>query len=159
MKKLVLSILLAAVLGFGNAQEIRFGAKGGLNVSTLAGGGDTSVRAKVGYHVGAMAEIRLIGDFAIQPELLLSAQGNKYTYQNTEVKLRLTYLNMPIMGKYFLPVEGLAVEFGPQIGIKLGAKNVWSNGSNNASKSFSGFDFGLNFGANYTLLDQYYFGM
>ena len=70
MKKIILAAIAVMAFSFANAQETRFGVKGGLNLSTL--GGDASgVSSLVGFHVGGFAEIKIIEKLAIQPELLL----------------------------------------------------------------------------------------
>ena len=85
MKKIVLSIAAMLVFGFANAQDVRFGVKGGLNIATLTGDVQDA-STKVGFHVGGFAEIKVSDKFAVQPELLFSTQGAK---SDEEGKLNL----------------------------------------------------------------------
>src|SRR5690606_40294848 len=82
MKKLVLSLLFVAVATIaGNAQEIKFGAKAGLNIANQTGDVEDS-KSLIGFHLGAFAEIKLAEQFAFQPELLYSIQGAKYEFSD-----------------------------------------------------------------------------
>ncbi|MBS1682609.1 MAG: PorT family protein [Bacteroidetes bacterium] len=103
-----------------------FGVKGGMNISGLAlsSGGKLvglTYNVRSGFHIGGYASIR-IKKFAVQPELVYSAQGQNFTtpfYSNLNSKLN--YLNVPIMLKYYL-LKGLSLQAGPQFGLLLGAK-------------------------------------
>ncbi len=113
MKK-VLLVTAIAVLGLAtvNAQEIKFGAKGGLNFASITGDNIDESGLTTGIHFGVLAEIPLSEKFSFQPELLYSSQA-----------LNLNYLNIPLMGKYYL-TKGFSLEVGPQIGFLLSAKNI-----------------------------------
>ncbi len=112
MKKLFL--LAIAVIGFTmtiNAQNVKFGFKGGLNFSNLndlkVAGEDLDPDGRTGYHIGAVLQLSLMETFAIQPEILYSAQGVD--------DVDLDYINIPILAK--LKFAGIAsVEAGPQFG-------------------------------------------
>ena len=90
MKKLFLFTL--AIIGFtftSQAQNFKLGLKGGLNFTTLNGGNiSDNFDARTGYHIGAVAQFSL-GSFAIQPELIYSAQGIE--------NLDIDYLNLPVL--------------------------------------------------------------
>lgn len=165
----VLSFLFSGI--FIYAQELHYGVKGGLNVSTMLGDVD-GTKARTSFHAGAVLEISLNDKFSIQPEVLFSAQGVKEKYSEyaygytlkSDSKLKMNYLNIPIMAKYYV-IEGLSIEAGPQIGILLSAKadadqKVYYNGTIeeaislsevNVKDSFKGIDLGLNFGIGYKL--------
>lgn len=168
MKKLM---LLAAAAAFGlssvNAQEVKFGAKAGLNLSTIGGDfgvsdfdEDTNTKSKVGFHVGGLAEIVLSDKFSIQPELLFSQQGAKIEYSfsgfpedNYDVETTLSYINLPIMAKFY-PIENLSIEAGPQFGFLISDKDVDSDDgtiSGEGAPEYKSFDYGLNIGAGYKL--------
>ncbi|WP_274476178.1 porin family protein [Mangrovimonas aestuarii] len=173
MKKLLLS---AAMVAFGlsvNAQEFQFGAKAGGNFANVGGEGAEDLSMRTAFHVGGVAEIKFNDKFSLQPELLYSAQGAKSesSYEDfgmtvkEETKLNLDYLNVPIMGKYYL-MEGFSVEAGPQIGMLLSAKAdiEASAGGESVSEEYdlkdemSTIDFGVNFGLGYKLDNGLAFG-
>jgi len=167
MKKVLLATVALLAFGFTNAQTARFGLKGGLNVSTLTGDIDNA-EAKIGAHVGGLVEIKITNKFAIQPELLLSLQGTKNDYDqvnggnrySTEEKINLTYLNVPVMAKFYV-IPSLSLEAGPQIGFLVDSERKFtrtlSNGAGSSSvtsktdisDNLRTLDAGFNLGASY----------
>ena len=124
MKK-VFFIAVLAVFGVTatQAQEVRLGAKGGVNFSSFAGDGFDAFddpEGRTSFHIGAFAEIPLSERFSIQPEVLYSGQGfdlvSREGADDTEVQL--DYINVPVMAKVYL-IEGLYAEAGPQIGFNV----------------------------------------
>ncbi len=109
MKKLFL--LAIAVICFtvtSSAQDIKLGFKGGVNFATL-NGDDVSddLDGRTGYHIGAVVQLSIAETFAIQPELLYSAQGAD--------DFDIDYLNLPILAKLKF-AKVFSVEAGPQLG-------------------------------------------
>jgi hypothetical protein len=162
MKKVLLSAVAIFAFGFANAQEVKFGAKAGLNISTITGG-YLSGTSKTGFHVGGLAEIKLNDKFAIQPELLYSTKGASYNFfgfgfgVNEKEDITLSYIDLPIMAKYFV-IERLSIEAGPQIGFLMAAKGPKYNEVNDTTDpkgdvkdAYNSTDFGFNIGAGYEL--------
>ena len=67
--------LLASISTF--AQGVRYGAKMGMNFSTLDGDAFENSSTRYGFAAGIFAEIPLGSAFQFQPELLYSGQGIK----------------------------------------------------------------------------------
>jgi opacity protein-like surface antigen len=163
MKKIVLAVIAVMAFGFTNAQDIKFGVKGGINISNFTGDIDTS--SKIGFQVGGFAEFKLSEKFAIQPELLYSTQGAKY--EESEVSYfykqntTLGYLNVPVMAKYYI-VDKLSIEAGPQAGFLLSAKSKWEendhgtleSGKDDIKDSLKTLSLGLNVGAGYDFTEN-----
>ncbi len=120
-----------------NAQNVKFGVKGGLNVSNLPMNYPSNEFVNIesnrnfGYHLGGFLEYKIKEKFYIQPELLLSLQGNEIVqsfstpsfggyWATLSIYSRLYYLNMPIMLKYKVN-EKFYIELGPQIGYIISA--------------------------------------
>lgn len=141
MKK-ILVLAVFTVLGFANvtAQEIKFGVKAGLNFSTVNGDHTEGIDYVTSQNIGLVSEIPLSEKFSFQPEVLYSRQG--YSFGDNIVELN--YLNVPLMGKYYL-AKGFSVEAGPQIGFLLSAKNEKLD----VKDAFKKVDFGFNFGLGY----------
>jgi long-subunit fatty acid transport protein len=166
MKKVFL-IVIVTLLGLGNlsAQEVKFGAKVGLNSSNLRG--DMDFDSKIGFNVGAFAEISLLDKFIFQPELLFSTQGAKFETSdaNAAVSIKVNYLNIPLMLKYGV-TDKLFLEFGPQLGFLLSGKSkfeVTYGGETDSEEedikdSSKSFDFGLNFGASFDVAENIMIG-
>ncbi|MFS4467688.1 porin family protein [Maribacter sp. 2210JD10-5] len=152
MKKLSLFIVLFSIGIFGlSAQDdMRFGAKAGLNVSSL--GNDFG--ATPGFHVGGALEIPFSDKIILQPEALISFQGSDGIFQDN---LRFTYLTIPVMAKYNVWDE-LYVEAGPYLALLLADNLDGDNfGTIGAFEESNSIDFGLGVGAGYRLNDNFYF--
>ena len=147
MKKIILSIAAVLAFGFANAQDVKYGAKAGLNMSSISTDGASSLLA---FHLGGFAEIKINPKFAVQPELLYSAQGAKFTGGD----LNLNYINIPVMAKYYV-ADAISIEVGPQIGFLMSAK---ADGVD-VKEFFSSTDFGLNLGGGYNLNEKMSLGL
>jgi len=164
MKKIILTVAAVFALSFANAQETKFGAKVALNIASLTGDLE-DVSSLVGFQIGGFAEFKISDKFAIQPELMYSAQGAKQSYSeggiSEEVDYKLSYLNIPVMAKFYAAPK-FSLEFGPQIGFLLSAKADYSvsgggesdSGSEDIKDTTESVDFGLNFGAGYDFTEN-----
>ena len=161
MKKLLLLTFLLGAFTM-NAQEITFGAKAGLNISSWAGDETEDYDSRTSFHLGATAEIAISDVFSLQPELLFSSQGVKSEFSDSgfssENSLVTNYIQIPVMAKYYV-TEGLSLEAGPQIGFLMSANSEGSLTFDGETESydedvkelFNSLDFGLNIGAGYKL--------
>lgn len=137
MKKkfLALLVIASAVTSAVSAQGFHMGLKAGANLLKID---DISFSEKFqfGYNLGAFTEINFSKKFGIQPELLWS-QGNYKTAENIEqiipgskadVNVTLNYLQIPLLVSY-RPAKFLALQAGPQFGIKINDdKTLLQNG-------------------------------
>jgi len=185
MKKV---LLIAAVAVFGlsnvNAQEVSFGPKAGVNFATLNGDVEEA-DMKIGMHIGGAVELMFNEKMGLQAEILFSMQGTKSEYSESETyggvtysykeeeKLKLNYINIPVMFKYYV-ANGFNVEAGPQVGILASAKaeydyeeTVTGGGSDytdsgsaeqDVDSLFKSVDFGMNFGLGYKMDNGLNFG-
>jgi hypothetical protein len=178
MKKIILTSLLVLAFGFTNAQNAKFGIKGGLNVANQSnpGGGelvgvDINTSSLIGFHIGGFVEIKISDKFSVQPELLYSAQGGKLNsvilaretgdpneipqLLNIEVVNNLSYINIPVMFKYYV-IEKFSLELGPQLGILVDSKrkNTMNGQTFEDSYNYDSIDYGLNLGAEYDITES-----
>lgn len=173
MKKLLFTAAIVA-LGFTtvNAQEVKFGAKAGVNLASLSGDNTDDLDGRTSFHVGGVAEIMISEKFSVQPELLYSAQGAKESsedeFEKIESTLRFDYINLPIMAKFYV-AEGLSIEAGPQVGFLMNAEaeveytdkefpEFSASGTQDIKDDASSIDFGVNFGFGYKLESGLNFG-
>lgn len=155
MKKIILSAIAIMAFAFSNAQETRFGVKGGLNLTSFAGGNYYDAKSLVGFQVGGFAEIKIIERLSIQPEVLFSTQGAKLDGGSFgDFDSKLNYINVPVLAKFYITKQ-FTVEAGPQIGFLVSAKND----GNDAKDDFKTFDTGFNFGAGYNFTDNVSVGL
>lgn len=169
MKKIILTVSAVLAFGFMNAQETKFGVKGGLNIANISGDIEDN-SSKVGFHVGGFVEIKVSDKFSVQPELLFSTQGAKFEESGSgfsyESKYNLSYLNIPVMAKYYA-ADKFSLELGPQIGFLTSAKEdftetesgVTVSGNEDIKDIFESVDFGLNFGAGYDFTENLSVGL
>jgi Outer membrane protein beta-barrel domain len=157
---------LVAILGVAAAVHsqgnVKFGAKAGLNVATFSGTfvSGTTVTPKVGIHAGLFAVIPVgKSKFSFVPELLVSQQGIEQELNQVSLDgsiivseretqdLKLTYLNVPLMFRYYI-IKKLGIELGPQFGYAIGSnsKITYTNSadpSQNQNLSIKGFEDGF----------------
>lgn len=131
-----------------NAQDINLGLKGGLNVYNINNDNNSEYDSKVGFHAGLIGHIHLTRQFAVQPELVYSVQGAKYTNAGIESKLNLGYINIPVLLQYMFD-NGFRLQAGPQVGFMLNAKTEIGDVKTDVKDNFKTVDFGLGFGAGY----------
>ena len=147
MKRIFLLLAFAGTIAAANAQT-KFGVKGGLNVNNVGGADVNNNKARIGFHLGAFAEMDIAERFSVQPELLYSAQGVKWEAPGEDAKTNLGYLNIPVMLKYQI-VDGFYGQAGPQFGFLLSAKRKYDGSSINIKEEVKTFDFALGLGAGY----------
>lgn len=156
MKKLVLVMSLSISVMLAKAQHVEFGLKAGLNISNLQVK-NSDFKAKAGVYGGLLAHIHLNKSWALQPEVVFSQEGAKYTGvgNNTvpigtfEHKANLNYLNVPVLVQYMVG-PGFRLETGPQLGLLLSAKDeVKNGGSIDVKDNISSTNFSWAFGAGY----------
>lgn len=175
MKKITLTLLgLVAISTSAVAQqEVKFGPKTGVNIANISGKDAIDNNMLIGFHVGVFAEIRFNEKFAVQPEILYSAQGAKRegtrnvmgVNVTTNTTSKIDYINVPIMAKYYI-APSFAVEAGPYVGFLMSAKTegtINSMGENvsieSDDKDFSNsIDFGVGAGASFNLDNGFFIG-
>ena len=127
-KAFIMVVLLVAFLGMATpaAAQTAFGLRVGANFANVSldpdDGEETSTRT--GLNVGAFVTFPINPRFAFQPEVLYSQQGAEFTEEGFEGKIKVDYVNVPLLAKINLssgqnPVSLLV---GPQIGFRTGAK-------------------------------------
>jgi hypothetical protein len=135
-------------MGISNAQEPTFGVKGGLNLASL-GGDIEDVDALTSFHIGGFAQFEISEKFMIQPELLYSAQG-AVNSEESDLKIKLDYINLPIMAKYMV-AEGFSLEGGPYVGFAINREASFDGDSVDLDDEFKSLDYGVGLGAGYEL--------
>ena len=164
MKK-VLSIvfIVAAMLFTTNANaQIKFGLKGGLNVTSMSFSKEVfDASNKTGFFVGPMLKITVpIVGLSFDAAALYDQKEADVKYAGTngelgKVNVRQQSINIPVNLRYGFGLSSLANIFlfaGPQWGINVGDKNFkWDEAS---SYSLKKSNFSVNVGAGVTLLNH-----
>jgi len=121
MKKISLVFCALFLTATIFAQQAAIGLKGGVNVSNLSNSG-TDMGSRVGFHGGLLAHIHLQPSLALQPEVVYSSQGAKYTANGAEHSLSLNYINIPLQLQYMFD-NGFRLQTGPQVGFLTQVKD------------------------------------
>jgi opacity protein-like surface antigen len=181
MKKFLL-ISMVALLGMATANaQIKFGAKAGLNLSSISdikvSGAGASISILegdgmlAGFHVGGFANFSFGQYIGLQPELLFSMQGGKQkpsalVYdESSSVDFTFDYINVPILVD-IKPFANFSVLVGPQIGFNIyksmSAEGETVSGSDFdkafeaefGKNPFKSFDFAAVIGLQYTFIEH-----
>lgn len=104
-------------------QNLRIGAKAGINVASFAGDGAEDVKPRLLFHIGGFASADILEQIGVQAELFFTAQGGKEFSNsiNSDVLITTTYLSLPFLGRYTI-FDGLAVFVGPQFSANITSK-------------------------------------
>jgi len=139
-----------------------YGFKSGLNVSSINGDDTGDTQPRLGFFGGGFAELCIDDYTSVQPEVLYSQQGVKYSDRNGyDGTIKLDYIDVPVMVK-FKATKDFIIEAGPQVGFLLSAKDKYespnNSGINDIKDDMKNIDFGANFGLNYDLQNGWLFG-
>lgn len=161
MKKTILLMIVLCSVLTGTAQKskreegIKIGIKGGLNIANVYGDvQDNAIRTSI--HAGFLAEIIVNDKFSIQPELLYSGQGYSNQSPLGYSRIKLDYVTVPLMAKFYLHKNDLSLEAGPQVGFLVSGKEK-TRLANGTIPDLSTVDFGLNLGLGYELKSHVFF--
>lgn len=148
--KVYLSVAVAAMLMTStvNAQHVNIGIKGGLNLYNINNDNNAEFDTKAGFHLGLLGHIHMSKQFALQPELVYSAQGAKLTSDGVETRVKLDYINVPVMFQYMFD-NGFRLQAGPQLGFLINAKSETNNISIDIKDNLNTIDFALGAGVGY----------
>lgn len=150
MKKISLLSIVLIMCAMLNAQNTTIGLKAGLNVGNLNSSNGNEMGSKLGMNAGLIGHIHLSSKFALQPELIYSDQGAKYTISNGEHSLHLNYINIPVLLQYMFS-NGFRLQTGPQLGFLASVKDKLGNVTTGyyTSQSFKTVDFSWSVGLGY----------
>lgn len=157
MKKIFFTIIIIALtVGVSMAQNVRFGAKAGVNSTNFYGDDVDDYGSVRGFVIGGFVRFALSDKFDLQPELLYSQQGAEISMIsdgiNVDMEYKLDYINIPIVLKRNFN-SGLNVHAGPQLGILTSAKVDWkaqgSSGDEDIKDELEDIDFSLCLGVGY----------
>ncbi len=167
-------------------QKVEYGVRTGLNISTFVGDFSNNVQdlsARANFHVGGVLELHLLERLSLQPELSYSRQGVVFDQfltfnagsSETSSTIKLDYINIPLLAKFYVVKDVLSLGCGPQLGIRVNAEQEVRGGSvvfpeadisdffepidlsldfELAAKLESGLNFGLRFGLGLTNIND-----
>jgi hypothetical protein len=155
MKFLIVLITAVLITGNINAQHgnspaghVNIGIKGGVNLYNVHNDNNTRYDPRIGFNFGLLGHIHLNEHFAIQPEIVFSAQGAKHKLDNGTTNYNLDYINVPVLLQYMFD-NGLRLQAGPQVGFLVSAKSKTGNNSIDVKNDMNPIDFAMSFGISY----------
>jgi hypothetical protein len=137
MTAILVTGVASAQHGNAPAGHVSLGIKGGINLYNVHNNNNTEYDQITGYNFGLLGHIHLNNQWAIQPEIVYSAQGAK----NGDTKYNLGYINVPVLLQYMFD-NGFRLQAGPQVGFLVSADN---------KNDLNPIDFGVSFGASYVV--------
>lgn len=130
--------------------RIQFGVNAGLSLFKISNADDA--KFKTGFTGGVSATIPVSDAFAIQPEVNYQMQGAKSENLeeiNGAAKIKLSYINVPVLAKYRIPNTGLSIYAGPQIGFLTSGKVSAAGLDINFKQALNSIDFAGAYGLEY----------
>lgn len=148
-------VALLAIVVVPVQAQVRFGVKGGVNISTVSFSSDVlNADNLTGFQIGPMIEanIPLLG--ALDLGVLYSKKGMSMDGED----ISTDYIDIPLNLKWKLPIPVITpyLSAGPYVGFRVGGDDVWTTTKTQIeAKSFSA---GLNFGAGVQLISHLQIG-
>lgn len=178
MRKILLLLIFTGIYEL-QAQNIEYGLKGGVNMSSFVENFDTPVdnKYKLGFQLGGYAKFSLLEKLYLQPELLYSLQGTRFDLDISQVTLpqsdsdslfpegsskgnqQESNIILPVMLQYYF-TEKFNIEFGPQLDFLFHTKSdelrTTNSGIVSEKRNYneSDFNFGLNVGVGYSFTEK-----
>lgn len=167
MKKVtgLVLIILMAFIAVPAKSQLKFGVKGGLNISSAHLNSDILKADNVtGFQIGPMIEttIPLIG-VGLDAAILYSQKGMDVKSETgTSTNVKTDYIDVPVnlKWKFGLPIIKGYLAAGPYIGFRVGGDKFWEiPGSVVGQVKAKNFSAGLNFGAGVELISHLQVGI
>ena len=164
MKRVKYLLIVVALFAVSAADaQVRFGAKGGLNIAKAEFNKDAFKSDNItGFHVGPSIEAMFgQGGLGLDLALLFSQKG----FESDDETVKNSYLEVPINLKFKLglPLINPYFSAGPYVGFRVAGDKLW-----NVSESVSGvkeqvkaksFSAGLNFGVGAEIFSKLQLGL
>jgi hypothetical protein len=148
--KMYAMVAVAAILmtGTATAQHVNVGIKAGANFYNVNNDNGAEYDTKTGFHAGLLGHIHLAPQLALQPEVVYSTQGAKWTTSNVKTKLNLDYINVPVLLQYMFD-NGFRLQAGPQVGFLVKGKADINGVETDVKDDLKSVDFGIGAGVGY----------
>jgi len=165
MKKVtgLVLVILMVFIAVPAKSQLKFGVKGGLNISSVHMNSDILKADNVtGFQIGPMIEttIPLIG-IGLDAAILYSQKGVDMKTEGTvtSTSMKTDYLDIPVnlKWKFGIPLVKAYLSAGPYVGFRVGGDKIWNVlGEQIKAKNFSA---GLNFGVGAELISHFNYGL
>ena len=133
MKKLFTLLFVLSIFSIMSYAQMMIGPKAGLNIASIAGDDADQILegqtldSRTGFAGGLFFMYQFSNMFAIQPEAYYTMKGATYSESGADLTISLDYIEVPILVKFIIPIEGSAIKpsifAGPSIGFNMTAKS------------------------------------
>jgi hypothetical protein len=154
---------VAAAAPAANISKVKAGLMAGVGISNIRTDVITdtmeSIGPKLGFQVGGFVEFAAGNMIGIQPEVLFSAKGAKFSNNSgvelfdaemDGVSLNYNYISIPVLLKVKFGAANSSTRWnvfmGPELGILMSANASFEGESEDIKEGFKGTDMGLMFG-------------
>lgn len=136
MKKILMLVLVAAAMSLPSHAQVKFGLKGGLNLTSMSfskSGAEDAIKNKAGFFIGPTVKIGLpLSGLSVDASALYDQREAKMNVNNNEETLKSQSLQVPINIRYAVGLGSVVNLFafaGPQFGFNLGnkSKEIFNN--------------------------------
>jgi hypothetical protein len=113
------------------APSTRVGITGGLNSSTVGGGDAEGASRRTGFMVGAILVGSLGSGVSIEPEMLFTTKGAKFSDSEGAGSFKMNYIEVPLLLRYDATASGNMRPFvyaGPAIALRASCDLVGVTG-------------------------------
>lgn len=128
MKRIMMLLFAAIALSMPSQAQVKFGLKGGLNLTNLSLSESVSanLKSKEGFHIGPTVKIGIpVVGLSLDASALYDQRSAKVSDAGTERTIKSQSLQIPINVRYGVGLGSVANLFafaGPQFGFNLGDK-------------------------------------
>lgn len=160
-RKTIITVLLLTVLMAASTAhaQIKFGLKGGLNVTSMSFNSDVfDASNRTGFFIGPTVKVQLpLVGLGLDASALYDQREAKVKVAgyNTETTLKSQAINVPINLRYGVGLGSVANVFlfaGPQFGFNVGDKD--QRLTDKSTWSMKNSNFSINVGAGFTVLSH-----
>ena len=152
-------LLLPSISAAQTPSETEKGLLLGLNFSNLKGDDADSIGtdSKTGVIGGGFLRYKISPSLAIEPQLLITMKGAEAPVLGFDTKLKLTYLEFPVLFRFTIPTQGNvspSIFAGPSAGLKLSSKGTATSPGFSVEadlENTKGIEFGLVIGGGITV--------
>ncbi|MBQ4162587.1 MAG: PorT family protein [Parabacteroides sp.] len=151
-------LVVLLLLGFQSAKsQLRWGLKGGVNISTVHFNSDLFKADNVtGFHIGPMIEGMVPGvGLGFDAAILYSQKGVEMKTEGISSSVKTDYVDVPVnlKWKFGMPLVKAYLAAGPYVGFRVGGDKFWDVPGNILGQvKAKSFGAGVNFGAGIELI-------
>jgi hypothetical protein len=167
MKKVLLMMAFVAGMAISANAEVTFGVRAGVNMSKMEFM-DETLDNLIGFHVGAVADIKITDLFYFQPGLMFTTKGGKVEEGGGTLSVTPYYLELPLMLSCRISLTddlALRINAGPYAAFGVAGKvkadegdGVDIFGDKDGAWDLKRLDFGVGFGGGLEF-KQFYLGV